>query len=552
MGTAQLQGKKFIELVTGGAANLQANVSIVNDLNVFPIPDGDTGDNMSLTMAGGIQAIEGCSEGSLSEISEKLAQGMLLCARGNSGVILSQLFAGLAKGFHGLDAANIKTVGFAIRSGVRRAYESVMKPTEGTMLTVAREAADQACADITPESTLESFLGEYLTEMNASLQRTPELLSVLKEAGVIDSGGAGLVYLIDGMNRSLHGRTEKTDNITTKQKSTDTRGFNENSVMKFGYCTEFLLQLQTCKVNLSSFSIKTITNYLDTVGDSVVAFQTGSIVKVHVHTMTPGSVLGFCQKYGEFLSVKIDNMAIQHNDSIVQNRFEISDGVPPQKQKQFGVVTVASGAGVQEAFRNLGADVVIDGRDGKNPSTEDFMKAFDVVNAETVFVLPNNSDIIMAARQAAELYTKSDIRVLESRNIGDGYAALSMLSFDSGNVNEITDTLNQAMNGVVTGLVTTSTRDATLNGVTIHEHDYIGFSEKNMIASSPSKTDTARILLEKLGISQKQVLIVIYGIDVTEEEKRMVRRYMTEHHSKVELFEIDGGQDIYSFMLILE
>lgn len=567
MSTRTLDGQTFTRLIKSGAANLKANAGIVNELNVFPIPDGDTGENMSLTIGGGLRYLEDDSENSVEKTSCLLADGMLLSARGNSGVILSQLFAGIAKGLHGKDTATVSEVAEALKEGVKNAYSAVINPTEGTILTVAREAAEYAAARITPESTLESFGEYYLSELNASLDRTPELLSVLKEAGVVDSGGAGLYYIVEGIMRAFKGENmpelqDEAAMADSRSHSLDLSGFNENSVMTYGYCTEFLLQLQNVKTDPAALSVEELTEYLESVGgDSIVAFKNGTVIKVHVHTMNPGRILEHCQKYGEFLTLKIENMTLQHHETVVRNRFSApkdknGDAAQPDKnkdaQKDFALVTVASGDGIKKAFEELGADYVINGGQCKNPAAEDFIKAFESVNAKTVFVLPNNGNIILAAQQAAQLYKESDVRVIESKNVGDGYAALTMLSYDSGDADTIAEELTDAMKGVITGTVTKAVRDANLNGVDIHENDYIGFTGKNMLAAAKSKNDAALALLEKLEAGNHEFMIALYGADMKDPDKEDFRARVRKQYPRTELYETDGGQDVYDYILILQ
>ncbi|MBQ8716444.1 MAG: DAK2 domain-containing protein [Clostridia bacterium] len=551
MATYELDGALFADMIRGGTQNLRANAQVVNDLNVFPIPDGDTGDNMSMTMEGGDAALHNISTDSLSYIADKLAGGMLLGARGNSGVILSQFFAGIAKGLANVERADAKTLGDAFRSGVKQAYEAVLTPTEGTILTVAREATEYAVARITPGTTLEEFFSCFIKEMHNSLQHTPELLPILKESGVIDSGGAGLVYVIEGMNKILNGEKVEVSVATAPAMQViDTSSFTADSVMEFGYCTEMLLQLQNSKVDAQNFPVSTISDYLSTLGDSIVAVKNGTVVKIHVHTMTPGKVFEFCQQFGEFLTMKVENMALQHSEAKTENRFE----APAQKQehKPFGIVAVAAGEGIKETFLSLGADFIVEGGQTMNPSSEDFLAAFDLVNADTIYVLPNNSNIVLTARQAAAMYDKADIRVLESRTVGDGYAALTMLDFGSGDADQIEQELNAAMEGVVTGLVTRSVRDSHLGGMDIAKNDYIGFAGKEMLSDSTTVTGAACDLLSKLDMTDREVLIAICGKDTSAADMDAVRAYVNEHFPNVELYEIDGGQDIYHFIFVLE
>ena len=546
-----LDGQTFAKLIEGGAASLEANAEIVNDLNVFPIPDGDTGENMSLTIGGGLRNLEGKEESSIGKAARLLADGMLMSARGNSGVILSQLFAGIAESLSEKDTATIRDVADALKAGVKSAYAAVINPTEGTILTVAREAADYAASRIGEETTFQSFSSDYIAELKRSLDRTPELLATLKEAGVIDSGGAGLYYIADGVIRTANGEEPAHGAVPhgTPAADLDLSKFDENSVMVFGYCTEFLLRLQASKIDIPSFSVDRFIQELQSLGDSIVCFQNDTIVKVHIHTMTPGVVLDHCQQYGEFLTLKIENMTLQHHESEVRNRFPSAKNA---EKKPYGLVTVATGAGIKSTFEELGADYVIDGGQGKNPSTEDFIEAFDAVNARVIFVLPNNGNIVMAAKQAAKLYENAEIHVVESKNIGDGYAALTMLSYDSDDAETIEAELRDAMQGVITGMVTRSIRNATIDGVSIEEGHYIGFTDKHMLASAAENAATALALLEKLGAEEHDFLIAIYGVDATDAQKDVFREGVADAYPNMELYEIDGGQEVYDFLLILQ
>ncbi len=551
----EIDGQDLLSLIRGGAVSLRENEDIVNDLNVFPIPDGDTGSNMLLTMQGGLAGAGQVHGASISDASSAIASGMLLGARGNSGVILSQLFAGIAKGLEGKDLMSARDFSDAMQSGVHTAYSAVVNPTEGTILTVAREAAAYAESRLSEASTLESYLNDYFLQSEKTLEKTPDLLPVLKEAGVVDSGGAGLYYIISGMLKALRGESFDTDPSipsSVQSQEPDYSKFNENSVMEFGYCTEFLLQLQRCKCNVEAFDVdRDMIPYLESIGgDSIVCFKNGSVVKVHVHTMTPYKALEHAQRFGEFLKVKIENMTLQHSETVVQNRFKVA----PKKQdrKKFATIVVATGEGVKNTFKDLGADYVIDGGQGRNPSSEDFLEAFQSVNADTIFVLPNNGNIVLAARQAAGLYEDSDIHVLESKNIGEGYAAMTMLSYDSNDAKQIEDELTDAMKGVVTGMVTTSVRSTNLNGIAISMHDYIGFTNKTMLAADKDKVNCACTLLKNLKVQDFEYVIVIYGKTASADERKAFKVRMAQDHPGIELYEIDGGQEVYDFMMILQ
>ena len=350
METTVLDGALYARLLRGGAANLKANVTTVNDLNVFPIPDGDTGDNMFLTINAGASSA-GDGYDSLSQTAGKAASGMLLGARGNSGVILSRIFAGLAKGLEGVQQANVATLGQAFLSGVKEAYGAVSVPVEGTILTVLKDSVNAANGNINADSTLESYFSYFIAELRESLERTPDLLDVLKEAGVVDSGGAGLGYIIEGFINVLNGvETSVESGAAAQARSVDLDAFTEDSVLEFGYCTEFLLRLQTSKIDIGAFRVDELINYLNSVGDSVVCFQEGTVVKVHVHTKTPGNIINHMQHYGEFLTFKMENMTLQHNENHMQEKFAPKIGKPHQP---FGMVAVAAGEGIKEAFVSL-------------------------------------------------------------------------------------------------------------------------------------------------------------------------------------------------------
>ena len=541
-----LDGILFARMINSGAANLKAHAKEINDLNVFPIPDGDTGDNMLMTMMGGVHHDTNSCE-SLCEMADRISSGMLLSARGNSGVILSQFFEGIKNGFTGLQTADTKEIGEAFRQGVKQAYSSVMTPTEGTILTVVREATEYACEQNT--ETPEEFLNAFIDEAKRSLARTPELLPVLKKAGVIDSGAAGLIYIVDGMMRAVIGEDiADFSEVSEKTQELDLDAFNEDSVLEFGYCTELLVRLQNIKTNISAFDVKVITDYLQTIGDSIVTVRNGSIVKLHVHTMTPQKVLDFCQQYGEFLKVKIENMSLQHNNTVTEEK----ETYLTKERKKYGVVAVACGEGLKETFRERGADVIVDGGQSMNPSAEDFITAFDEVNAGVIFVFPNNGNIILTAQQSAHLYDKSDVRVIESTTIGAGYASLAMLDTSSGDTNAIVEDLRMAMDGVITAEISHCVRDATIDGKEIHTGDYIGFVGKEMLSVNESRLVTVCESIDALNFSRYDFCILICGKDATDEEAQRIEAYIKARYKNKELYIINGGQDVYDYIMIVE
>ena len=556
-----LNGETFYYLVQNGFAHLYNNKEIINDLNVFPIPDGDTGDNMTLTLSGGVKAMH--MGGNLGAVADRLAEGMLLNARGNSGVIFSQLFAGLADGLRGKESANYIEMLDALKSAVSRGYSAVVNPTEGTMLTVARESSENLANRITAETSLNEFLTALLDEISQSVSRTTEMLDVLKQAGVVDSGGAGLMYFVEGGLLGLNGETVYDENeqykLSNPTNDFDPTCFNEDSKMEYGYCTEFLLQLLNSKTDIAHFSVQTIIDYLETLGDSIVAFQTGTVVKVHVHTFTPGKVFEFCQQFGEFITLKVENMTIQHNSKSATphehskaGNLQSSAVAKRKKRKPFAVVAVASGEGICNAFYELGADVVVQGLQTKNPSTQDFLQAFDKADADTIFVLPNNGNIRLAAEQAAGMYPKSDVRVIDTKSLGEGYAVLSMLDYSPANVEGIIEGILAAKEGVQTCCVTHAIRNVVLDGVDVVEGNYIGFCDKTMLASTADCVETALQSMEKLSAANRDVIIAIYGAETTAEQRETLANEIAIRYPNVEFFAIDGGQEVYNFIIVLE
>jgi len=470
---------------------------------------------------------------------------MLLSARGNSGVILSQFFEGVKNGFTGLQTADTKEIGEAFRQGVKQAYISVMTPTEGTILTVVREATEYACEQNT--ETPEEFLNAFIDEAKRSLARTPELLPVLKKAGVVDSGAAGLIYIVDGMLCAVVGKDiADLSDFSEKAQELDLDAFNEDSVLEFGYCTELLVRLQNAKTDIANFDVKVITDYLQTIGDSIVTVRNGSIVKLHVHTMAPQKVLDFCQQYGEFLKVKIENMSLQHNNTVTEEK------APVKECKKYGVVAVASGEGLKQTFIDRGADVIVDGGQSMNPSAEDFITAFDEVNADVIFVFPNNGNIILTAEQAAHLYDKSDVRVIESTTIGAGYASLAMLDTSSGDTDAIVEDLRMAMDGVITAEISHCIRDAKMDNTEVHTGDYIGFVGKELLAVNNNRLVTVCETMDKLKFAEFDICILICGKDADDEEVSRIEAYVRARYRGKEIYIINGGQDVYDYIMIIE
>lgn len=567
---SEIDGALLARMVREGTARLRTHAQEVNNLNVFPIPDGDTGSNMLQTASGGADSITSTESGSIGKLSRRISDGMLLSARGNSGVILSQIFEGMARAFDGAETADAELIIRAMQSGTRTAYDAVMQPTEGTMLTVMRCATDYV-AGKAPSLPVE-LLRDFISEAKRTLERTPDMLPVLKRAGVVDSGGAGLIYIAEGMLDALLSDSSSEENVDTSWQDAapsaaepDLDSFDENSKLEYGYCTELLLRLQRSKTDPETLRVESLTEWLSGIGDSVVAFKTGSIVKLHIHTKTPDRVLAFCQRYGEFLKVKIENMSLQHNSSMLSigenTDYNDNDAEPAPSadavdtktteaapKKQFGIVVVASGEGVKQLFSERGADIVIDGGQSMNPSARDFIDAFREVSAQTVFVLPNNGNIILAAKQAAELYTDADIRVIECTTVGEGYAAISMFSDESGDADTMESELRDALGGVVTAGISRSIRDSG----EVKAGEYIGFVGKDIIADSDSRLDAARKTADKLGLGGYDVCIILRSADASAEEASELESYINSHYPNTEVYLLYGGQPIYDYIIILE
>ena len=553
-----LGGMLFAKMMKGGASELRANAEEVNKLNVFPVPDGDTGDNMRMTIESGIAAIETMDSDNLAEVMKTLSHGMLLGARGNSGVILSQFFAGMAKGLSKTSKAGPATVGKALKLGVEQAYGSVMTPTEGTILTVARESVDYAVKRLNEKSTIRTLFADLTREMYRSLERTPEILKELKEANVVDSGGAGLFYIMDGIHRVLNGQEISTDSlmddISKKAETAPTGSFGPDSVMTYGYCTELLVQLQNSKVDIEAFDIEPTKEFLSAIGDSIVAFKTESIVKIHVHTLTPEKVLEHLRQYGEFLTVKIENMSLQHTelDEKEKSETKLETEIPAEKKK-YGIVMTSSGDGISDLYRELGADEIIKGGQTNNPSTNDFIDAFDKINAETIFVFPNNGNIVMAATQAAELYTKAKVYVIPAKSMGAGYVALSSMNLDGEDAEAIVKEAEDAIGRISSAYISPAVRDVDINGVHVNDGDTIGVKDKEIVVSKPDRVDATHALVDNLlEDGSRFMLTIFFGKDIDDDERHELESYIAENHSDIEAYFIDGKQEVYPYLIVAE
>lgn len=548
--TENLNSDLYLKLLHQGAASLGARRKVINDLNVFPIPDGDTGDNMHMTLCGGTGAALAAS---LGETARAASQGMLLGARGNSGVILSRFFAGIAKGLEGLQDASLPQFAQALQQGVESAYGAVSEPVEGTMLTVLREGVAGAQGADFP-----AYVKSLIEAMKVSLQHTPDLLPVLKEAGVVDSGGAGVLCIAEGMLDALEGRETAEGAAPAPAKpAINLDDFGPDTPLTFGYCTEFLLRLQTAKVgDPEAFDVSAIRDWLNEVGESVVCFKDGSIVKVHVHTRTPGDILSHVQRWGEFLTVKIENMTLQHSEVTIQDRFSEPQQSAPEDhftlgRKRYAVVTVASGAGLVQAFKDAGVEEVIEGGQTMNPSAADFVAAFERAAAETIFVFPNNSNILLAAQQAAELYKASEIIVIPTKDVGAGYVAAASVDRSCKDSSEIKEAAEATIASVTTCQVSRADRDTVRDGLEIRKGDFIGFTGSRILCACESRSEAAKKALDALDAKNHDVALIFHGADTPATEAEAFVATLQKDCPRTECMLQDGGQPIFDYIITL-
>lgn len=542
-----INGEIFQRMVICGANTLHNYYPEIDALNVFPVPDGDTGTNMSLTFSNGAKDVEEMQTDDISEVAKKLSKGLLMGARGNSGVILSQIFRGFSMGLDGKKEINAEELAEALSKGAEIAYRAVMKPVEGTILTVIRESTEETKQYVKPGMDIEDVFAFFVKRAEVSLDHTPELLPVLKEVGVVDSGGAGLVLILSGFLAGLHGEEIKPVDMNHGEESSKENLANlDVEEQGFGYCTEFILRLDPKKrKSFTEDRLKTELSKLP--GESIVVVQDDDIVKVHVHTLKPGNALNLGQRFGEFIKLKIENMQEQHNHII-----EKEAAKPVERpRKEVAVISVAAGDGVRDMFMELHCDEVVNGGQTMNPSTEDIVAAIREVNANNVVILPNNSNIVMTAQQAAVvLEDEINVIVIPSKSIPQGLSACIMFNPEADleeNINE----MNEAIANVKTGQVTFAIKDTNIDGVDIHANDYMALVEKKIVACIPDKVEACKAVLKGLVDDDSEIVTLIYGEDVTSEEAEAVTDFI-ENELEIEYEVHDGKQPVYSFIVGVE
>lgn len=544
-------------MVLEGASNLSRNAAMVDALNVFPVPDGDTGTNMNLTITSGAKEVEKNTSSQIGAVANAFAKGLLMGARGNSGVILSQLFRGFSKAIEGKETITAAEFANAFDKGVETAYKAVMKPVEGTILTVAKDAAKKAVKEAKKSDDVLYIMKELVKESKASLNRTPDLLPVLKEVGVVDSGGQGLVTVYEGFLAVLEGRElpKVSVNAPSMGELVNAEHHKAQIHMKtedihFGYCTEFMVKFEENKIKNNPFDETNFRNELAEHGDSLLVVADDDVVKVHIHTEQPGNMLTLAHRYGSLINIKIENMREQHS-AILESENEVipSYSQPAEKKKEYGIVTVAMGEGIEEMFSSMGASV-IQGGQTMNPSTEDIVRAISEVNAEKVFILPNNSNIIMASEQAASVVDE-EVVIIRTKTVPQGIA--SILAFNpSADMKENEKKMNEAITSVKSGQVTYAVRDTSIDGVEIAKGDFMGISEGKIITSKTNKLEVTKELLEKMMDEDSEIVTIIYGEDSSEDEAQELADFIEEKFPDAEAEIHDGKQPIYSFILSVE
>ena len=552
MALTKLNGLILKKMIIAGANRLNEKRQIVDALNVFPVPDGDTGTNMSLTALAAAKEAEKINSLSISEVAKAISNGALRGARGNSGVITSQILRGFSKGLEGLEEADVKELAQALQQAVKTAYKAVMKPKEGTILTVAKACADSASKMAETTQAIDVFLQKIIEDGNAMLLQTTEMLPVLKQAGVVDAGGKGLLYLLEG---AFESRNSIEVLKTAEPSQNQTENFEalasvENTSITFGYCTEFFILVN----NVEEKVVQNLKTYLATIGDSIVCVSDEELIKIHVHTDHPGLALEKALLIGELSGLKIDNMRQQHTNRIdfsssQKYKTEQAEQKTAEK-KEIGFVAVSPGDGLSKIFKNLGVDEVIQGGQTMNPSTEDILNAVERVNAKTVFILPNNKNIILAGEQAAKLIKNKTVIVIPSKTIPQGITA--MLNVTEQDAQQMQQTMIESMENVVSASVTYAVRETVFGGKQIQEGDIIGMQEDNIAVISKSAENGAKELLKKIVTEEAEMISIYYGEDVTQKEAENIKRYAEKNFPNCDIELQRGGQPLYYYIISVE
>ncbi len=531
-----INGQIFKQILESGCNNLRNEKKAIDARNVFPVPDGDTGTNMSLTFSNGVAEVLKSGSEELDVVAKTLSRGLLMGARGNSGVILSQIFRGFFKAVKDKKEVTVLEFAEAMANGSKMAYKAVMRPVEGTILTVVRESSEQALEYVQKheECTLLEYMTVLCERANVSLDHTPDLLPVLKEANVVDSGGSGLVVIFEGFKACLEGNP-------VQELEESNHVVEDENDKRSGYCTEFVLKMNADK---KYFNKEDFRRSLEKIGNEITLQATEDTVKLHVHTMTPGAVLTMAEKFGEFVKVKIENFKEGISDSIIEEE------EAPVEEKEYGIITVSAGEGLANLFKEYRADVVVSGGQTMNPSTEDICGAIARVHAKHIFILPNNSNIIMAAQQAAAVTEDKDVIVLETKSVTQGLSACISFNPDA-TVEENIEAMSEAIANVKTGQVTYAVKDTSMNGVEIHAGDYMGLFDKEIKLTAKDKVEACKGLIKEMIDEDSEIVTLLKGEDASEQEVNEVASYITDNFN-VDVDVQDGGQPVYAFIIGVE
>ena len=553
MATKSINVEMLAKMFLAGAQNIESKKEYINELNVFPVPDGDTGTNMSMTIMSAAKEVTAISELNLTSLAKAISSGSLRGARGNSGVILSQLLRGFTKSIREEEVLDVPAFARASVRAKETAYKAVMRPKEGTILTVARGIADKAVELSEVTDDLEEFFGKVIEEGEAVLAQTPDMLPVLKEAGVVDSGGQGLIEVLKGAYDAFLGKEVDYTAITPGTSSSATKVNTEAAAdIKFGYCTEFIILLEKEFTEKDEVAFKA---YLESIGDSIVCVADDDVVKVHVHTNDPGLAIQKALTFGQLSKMKIDNMREEHQEKLIKDAEKLAAQQAQEKkeqpQKKYGFIAVSVGEGMNDIFTELGVDHIITGGQTMNPSTEDMLNAIEAVNAEHIYILPNNKNIIMAANQARDLTENKEIIVIPTKTVPQGIAAVINFSAEA-EVQENEETMLEAIGNVKTGQVTYAVRDTHIDDKDIHEGDIMGIGDDGILAVGSSIDGTTKEMLEHLVDDDSELISIYYGEDVSEEDAEKLIAEIEELYPEQDVDAHRGGQPIYYYILAVE
>ena len=538
----KINGSCYKGMIDYGIRNLERHCSTVNDLNVFPVPDGDTGTNMVTTMKNGYCSIVDLP-GELSDVAQKFGNAIVFGARGNSGVIVSQFFKGISEILRDVAEADTKTFTKALEKGVEHAHAAVATPVEGTILTVMREATESVKQNLPEHRNINDIITNFLAKARESLDHTPELLPILKKAGVVDSGGAGIVYFFEGIQKYLNGESIESISNTDAVKFVDYSVYNSGSEFEYGYCTELLIQLLDKK---ESFDIAQFKNELKNKGDSIVVTLEGDKVKLHIHTFTPETVLSYCHRFGEFLSMKIENMSVQHTET--SKKYLCREN---REDCNFAIVTVATDVTLQEMFSEMGADVVVLSKE--SPSSKEFMEAFEHTKAKDILVFPNSSNSILTAMQAGSLYKQANVTVLNSRSVAECYAALAIIDFENDDLNEIIADVNETISDLTTVYVVRATKNINYGNKTVTKNDFFALCGEEILVTGDKIENVVYITVKEI-LSEKDcnVITIFYGKHVSESRIQTIVEEISSKSLYTEIYVIPTEDEIYDLTISFE